>query len=70
MHCSNLNSHLFSLHVVDSEQCPCGFRVEDTKHFFMLCPLYVNNRTNQLDFFAYNNLEMTEHYCMVWRRKH
>ena len=25
MCCSNLNSHLFSLHVVDSKKCPCGF---------------------------------------------
>ena len=30
MNCSNLNAHLYSLHVIDSPACGCSHRVEDT----------------------------------------
>ena len=60
MYCSNLNSHLFSLHVVDNEQCMCGYRVEDTRHYFMFCPLYDNIRGKLLDFYQDNHVVMTE----------
>ena len=44
MHCSKLNAHLKELHVVDSESCACGHNVEDTNHYLLQCPLYVNER--------------------------
>ena len=61
MYCSNLNCHLFSLPVIDNEQCPCGSRVEDTRHFFMFCPLYDNIRAALVDFFASIDLEINEY---------
>ena len=44
MGCSKLNAHLKELHVVDSEACACGHNVEDTNHYLLQCPLYVNER--------------------------
>ena len=45
MKCSKLNDDLFShIHVIDSPQCPCGFRRETSKHFLLDCPLYTNAR--------------------------
>ena len=60
MHCSNLNSHLFALHVLDSEQCLCGYRREDSRHFFMFCPLYDNIRADLVHFFEDNNCIISE----------
>lgn len=40
MECSNLNSHLFDLHVVDNSYCSCMNGREDCFHFFFSCPLY------------------------------
>ena len=49
MKCSKLNDDLYShIHVVDSPVCPCGFRRENSKHFFLDCPLYVNERALML----------------------
>ena len=44
MNCSNLNAHLYSLHVIDSPTCGCSHRVEDTAHFFLDCPLHYAQR--------------------------
>ena len=44
MNCSKLNAHLFSLHVIDSPRCVCGFAVEDAEHFLLQCPLYHSDR--------------------------
>ena len=44
MQCSKLNSHLFSLHVLDNPSCPCGAPDEDSFHFFYNCPLYIPQR--------------------------
>lgn len=45
MNCSNLNSHLFNLHVVDNPFCYCSVNlIEDSYHFFFDCPLYHTNR--------------------------
>ena len=41
MGCSNLNGHLYSMKLIDSPACSCGFINENEFHFF-LCPL--NNR--------------------------
>jgi hypothetical protein len=46
MNCSKLNSHLFSLHVVDSPECPCGFNHEDNSHYLLHCPRYAIARQN------------------------
>ena len=40
MQCSKLNAHLFELHVIDSPECICGFELEDSYHYLLLCPLY------------------------------
>ena len=42
--CSKLNAHLFSLHVIDSPGCICGHDIEDSDHFLLHCPLYLNIR--------------------------
>lgn len=44
LNCSNLNSHLVSLHVLDDPSCLCGHVNEDANHFFLSCPLYVQER--------------------------
>ena len=48
MHCSSLNEHLFSKNIVDSPYCQCG-EIEDTYHFFFICPLYRDSRSNLFD---------------------
>ena len=38
---SNLNGHLFySMKLIDSPACSCGFINENEFHFFLVCPLY------------------------------
>ena len=54
MLCSKLNAHLFSLHVVDSPQCPCGYVLEDNHHYLLQCPLFNIPRQNLLQ--VLNNL--------------
>ena len=44
MNCSNLNAHLYSLHVIDSPASGCSYRVEDTAHFVLDCPLHYAQR--------------------------
>ena len=44
MNCSNLNAHLYGLHVIDSPACLCSHSIEDNVHFFFDCPLYSNQR--------------------------
>ena len=40
MHCSNLNGHLYSMKIIDSPACSCGFVSENEFHFLLVCPLY------------------------------
>ena len=40
MGCSNLNGHLYSVKIIDSPACLCGFINENEFHFFLVCPLY------------------------------
>ena len=48
MNCSELNSHLFAMHVIPNPHCQCGHdQLESTVHYFMECPLYHLHR-NQL----------------------
>ena len=44
MKCSKLNYHLYSLHVIDSPVCPCGYKCEDSNHFLLHCPLFHEDR--------------------------
>ena len=37
---SNLNVHLYSMKLIDSPACSCGFINENEFHFFLVCPLY------------------------------
>ena len=48
MHCSKLNAHLYSLHVVPSPACACGFESEDSTHYLLKCPLFHNSRVKML----------------------
>ena len=40
MQCSNLNGHLYSIKMIDSPACSCGFVNENEFHFLLVCPLY------------------------------
>ena len=42
--CSNLNGHLYSMKIIDSSPCSCGFVNKDKFHFFLACPLYSRPR--------------------------
>ena len=42
--CSNLKAHLYALHVVDDPRCICGGDIEDCRHYFFRCPLYLEQR--------------------------
>ena len=43
-HCSSLNADLKRINVVTSPKCSCGSPCEDAYHFFLECPLYLNQR--------------------------
>ena len=43
MRCSELNDHLYSLHVSGTNICSCG-EVETTEHYFISCPLHTEAR--------------------------
>ena len=44
MQCSNLNDHLYNLHVIDSPKCSCSYKCEDSNHYLFHCPLYTTER--------------------------
>ena len=44
MGCSSLKYDLFSLNIIDSPKCDCGFPNETCKHYFFDCRLYVRER--------------------------
>jgi hypothetical protein len=47
---SDLNGHLFNLNLTNDSRCKCGYFFEDCFHFFFICPLYLELRTNLLNF--------------------
>ena len=59
MECSNLNGHLFLLHVKDDPSCACGHRTEDSNHFFIQCPLYNGIRPLLTNFCLTNGIELS-----------
>ena len=46
MKCSNLNAHLFLLHVIEDPNCVCSNQIESCEHFFFHCHLYTVLRTD------------------------
>ena len=40
MRCSNLNGHLYTMKIIDSPACSCGFVNENEFHFLLVWPLY------------------------------
>ena len=40
MHCCNLNGHLYTIKMIDSPACSCGFVNKNEFHFLLVCPLY------------------------------
>ena len=46
LNCSNLNFHLFCLHVLDNPHCVCSNKVEDCEHFFFQC--YMHNQAREI----------------------
>ena len=62
MYCSDLKAHLKLLHVIDDPNCNCQMGVEDTHHFFFICPLYHTYRlklayeVNKVSAFTLHNI--------------
>ena len=48
MKCSNLNAHVFALHVIESPSCACGHNFEDSDHYLLHCPLFMVQRHHLL----------------------
>ena len=42
--CSKLNYHLHLLHVLEKPNCLCGNLQEDSNHYLLHCPLFINHR--------------------------
>jgi len=42
--CSSLNADLSRIHVINNYKCNCGASFEDAIHYFLECPLYLNQR--------------------------
>ena len=40
LNCSDLKGHLYKLKIIDTSQCQCGYKCEDSYHFLFVCPLY------------------------------
>ena len=40
MKCSDLNGHLYSMKIIDSPACSCGFVNDNKFHFLLVCSLY------------------------------
>ena len=40
MQCSTSNGHLYTMKIINSPACSCGFVNENEFHFFLVCPLY------------------------------
>jgi hypothetical protein len=42
--CSSLNADLSRIHLINNYKCYCGASFEDAIHYFLECPLYLNER--------------------------
>ena len=52
---SKLNAHQYSIQKVTNPACVCGYRLENTKHFLLHCPLFTLLRCN---LFQYLDLDI------------
>jgi hypothetical protein len=46
--CSSLNADLSKIHIINNFKCNCGASFEDAIHYFLECPLYLNERRTLL----------------------
>ena len=46
--CSSLNADLSKIHIMNNFKCNCGASFEDAIHYFLECPLYLNERRTLL----------------------
>ena len=55
MRSSDLKGHLYSMKIIESSACSCGFKNEniDEIHFFLACPLYYRPRVTLLNALAH-----------------
>ena len=58
MRCSDLKGHLYSMKIIESSACSCGFKNEDIDeiieiHFFLARPLYYRPRVTLLNALAH-----------------
>lgn len=57
---SNLNADLYSHHLIASPLCQkCFLEVEDSKHYFLHCPLYASQRKSLFDYMNDNSIPIT-----------
>ena len=47
--CSSLNADLSRVHIINDHKCNCGASFEDDIHYFLECPLYLNERRTLLN---------------------
>ena len=66
MQCSNLSEYLYSMKIIDSPACSCGFVNENEFHFLLVCSPYnrprvtLQNAMGHIASFTHKNL-------VVWR---
>lgn len=58
MECSQLNSHLFAMHIIPNPDCQCGL-LETTTHYFLECPTYALHRTQLANQLSQLELDLT-----------
>lgn len=57
---SNLNADLYSHHLIASPLCQkCFLEVEDSKHYFLHCPIYASQRKSLFDYMNDNSIPIT-----------
>ena len=45
---SDLNNNLFKRHLRTDGMCACGANIENSKHYFLDCPLHIQARTQSI----------------------
>ena len=53
MRFSDLKGHLYSMKMIESSACSCGFKNKDEIHFLLACPLYCKPRVVLLNALAH-----------------
>lgn len=61
-----LNNDLFRCNLISSPLCTCG-KVEDTYHYFFVCPKYVNARNEFLNkFLQFDKIHILDTHVLLW----